>query len=93
MIKKQLLSPIQRRVIFVLSVIIFLKQVVFHFRTFRVGDGKSSKDLLVDDTREIGNGPFELIIGRSFKLKIWEELVRGMLISEIAQFTCQPEVS
>jgi len=76
-----------------IKLLLILIKVVFHFRTFRVGDGKSSKDLLVDDTRQIGNGPFELIIGRSFKLKIWEELVRGMLVNEIARFTCEPEVS
>ena len=63
---------------------------MFHFRTFRVGvDGEE----LLDDTREIGNGPFELIIGRSFKLKIWEELIRGMLLNEVAKFICEPEVS
>ena len=66
--------------------------MVFHFRTFRVGaDGESTA--LLDDTREIGNGPFELIIGRSFKLKIWEELIRGMSLNEISKFTCEPEVS
>lgn len=65
---------------------------MFHFRTYRVGeDGHSTE--LVDDTREMGNGPFELIIGRSFKLRIWEELIRGMLVNEVARFTCEPEVS
>lgn len=66
-------------------------KVVFHFRTFRVGGDGKIGDLL-DDTRHIGNGPFELIIGRSFKLKIWEELVRGMLVNEVARFTCEPQV-
>ena len=69
-----------------------INQAVFHFRTFRLGaDGESTE--LLDDTREIGNGPFELIIGRSFKLKIWEELIRGMWLNEVAKFTCEPEVS
>ena len=66
--------------------------MIFHFRTYRVGGDGANTELL-DDTREIGNGPFELIIGRSFKLKIWEELIRGMLLNEVAKFTCEPEVS
>jgi len=46
-------------------------------------------DSVIDDSRTMGNGPFELLIGREFKLKIWEDMVRTMRVKEMARFTCQ----
>ena len=36
--------------------------------------------------------PFELYIGREFKLAIWEELVKTMKVGEISRFSCPYEV-
>lgn len=44
--------------------------------------------MIIDDSRRMGNGPFELLIGREFKLDIWEEMVRTMRLKEVARFTC-----
>ena len=48
--------------------------------------------LVIDDSRTIGNGPFELLVGREFKLKIWEDMVRTMRVKEVARFTCPFQV-
>ncbi len=40
----------------------------------------------------MGNGPFELLIGREFKLDVWEKMVRTMRLKEIARFTCAFQV-
>lgn len=43
---------------------------------------------VIDDSRTMGNGPFELLIGREFKLDIWDEMVRTMRLNEVARFIC-----
>lgn len=48
---------------------------------------------MIDDTRVMGNGPFELLIGREFKLDIWDEMVRSMKVEEVARFVCPFAVS
>lgn len=50
------------------------------------------KGHVIDDTRDLGSGPFELLIGREFKLDIWEKLVREMLVGEVARFSCPYKV-
>ena len=47
---------------------------------------------MIDDTRTMGCGPFELLIGRKFKMDVWEDLVKEMLIGEVARFTCPYKV-
>ena len=47
---------------------------------------------LLHDTRTLHNGPFELLFGREFKLSVWEEWVKGMLL-EVARFTCPFKVN
>ena len=44
--------------------------------------------MIIDDSRRMGNGPFELLIGREFKLDIWEEMVKTMRLKEVSRFTC-----
>ena len=40
----------------------------------------------------MATGPFELLIGREFKLSVWEEMVKTMRVGEIARFICPFEV-
>jgi hypothetical protein len=54
---------------------------------------KPGSDEVIDDTRVMGNGPFELLIGREFKLDIWDEMVRTMEVGEVARFVCPFTVS
>ena len=43
---------------------------------------------LLDDSRKMGNGkPLELIIGKKFKLEVWETMLQKMSLNEVAQFT------
>lgn len=73
---------------------------MFHFRAIKLnpdgslpGAGEEEiKNHVIDDTRTLGCGPFELLIGREFKMDVWEKLVREMLIGEIARFTCPYKV-
>lgn len=37
--------------------------------------------------------PMELILGKKFKLPVWEEVVTSMREGEIAEFTCDVKVS
>ena len=77
-------------------------QAVFHFRTIQPPSAHNLADLssdtlpegskVIDDSRIMGTGPFELLIGREFKLSVWEELVRSMRVGEVARFLCPFEV-
>ncbi|XP_023686500.1 AH receptor-interacting protein [Paramormyrops kingsleyae] len=59
-------------------------KVVFHYRT-SLCDGK-----LLDDSRMMAgcSKPMELILGKKFKLPVWETVVTTMREEEIAEFTC-----
>ena len=48
---------------------------------------------LLDDTRAMGVDPMELLIGREFRLPIWEAMIKTMKVGEIARFSCPYEVS
>lgn len=47
---------------------------------------------MLDDSRVRGK-PMELIIGKKFKLPVWETIVCTMREGEIAQFCCDVKVS
>lgn len=63
--------------------------MVFHYRT-SLCDGT-----VLDDSRTMGghSKPMELILGKKFKLAVWERVVITMKQSEIAEFTCDTKVS
>ncbi|RLV98467.1 hypothetical protein DV515_00010817 [Chloebia gouldiae] len=42
---------------------------------------------VIDDSREAGM-PMEIIVGKMFKLEIWETLLSSMRIGEVAEFWC-----
>lgn len=46
---------------------------------------------MLDDSRVRGK-PMELIIGKKFKLPVWETIVSTMREGEIAQFHCDVKV-
>ncbi|XP_008315319.1 AH receptor-interacting protein [Cynoglossus semilaevis] len=59
-------------------------KVIFHYRT-SLCDGT-----VLDDSRTMGGRckPMELILGKKFKLAVWERVVITMRRGEIAEFTC-----
>ena len=68
-------------------------QAFFHFRTLVLreeggGGGSEGERGVLDDSRSLGTGPFELLVGRKFKLEVWEDLVKSMRIGEVAEFRC-----
>uniref|UniRef100_W8B8P9 AH receptor-interacting protein n=1 Tax=Ceratitis capitata TaxID=7213 RepID=W8B8P9_CERCA len=56
-------------------------RVKFSFQTRKVDDGT-----LLDDSREMGQ-PMELVLGKKFKLEVWEVIVQKMALNEVAKFT------
>ncbi len=70
-------------------VLLCVNQVVFHYRT-SLCDGT-----VLDDSRTMGGRckPMELILGKKFKLAVWERVVITMRQGEISEFTCDTQVS
>uniref|UniRef100_A0A2M4BUI3 peptidylprolyl isomerase n=1 Tax=Anopheles marajoara TaxID=58244 RepID=A0A2M4BUI3_9DIPT len=56
-------------------------KVTFHFQT-RKCDGT-----LIDDSRT-RQKPMELVLGKKFKLELWEAIVQQMAVGEVARFRC-----
>lgn len=61
-------------------------KVKFHFETKR-GDNQK----VIDDSRKI-NKPMELVLGKKFKLEVWEVIVQKMSLNEVARFTVDKSV-
>ena len=78
---------ISYRVIVALNSFFVKLQATFHFKTFKNDEDKTE----IDSSRDLGQ-PFELLIGRKFKLEVWEELVKTMRVNEVARFTCDKSV-
>ncbi|XP_031552452.1 AH receptor-interacting protein-like [Actinia tenebrosa] len=63
-------------------------KATFHFKVYK----KTTKGRkLLDCSKTLGQ-PFELLIGKKFKLEIWEEMIKTMRINEVARFTCDKEI-
>lgn len=64
------------------------QQVIFHYRS-SLCDGT-----VLDDSRTMGgrNKPMELILGKKFKLAVWERVIATMREGEVADFTCDVKV-
>ncbi|KAL1450846.1 hypothetical protein WDU94_003161 [Cyamophila willieti] len=57
-------------------------KVHFHFVT-QLCDSNT----VLDDSRKLGK-PMQLVLGKKFKLEVWETLVKHMSVGEIAKFVC-----
>ncbi|XP_015783502.1 AH receptor-interacting protein [Tetranychus urticae] len=60
-------------------------KAIFHFQTIKIVNGEEK---IIDDSRKLGK-PMELLIGKKFKLEIWETLIKTMRIGEVARFHCK----
>ncbi|XP_072280609.1 AH receptor-interacting protein [Pyxicephalus adspersus] len=58
-------------------------KATFHYKTLLCDD----KRTMVDDTSN-RDKPMELIIGKKFKLPVWETIIRTMKEGEVAEFLC-----
>ena len=45
----------------------------------------------IDSSHKLGQ-PFELLIGKKFKLAVWEKLVKTMKVGEISEFVVHNSV-
>lgn len=56
-------------------------RVEFHYRTVK-GDGSET---VIDDSKKNGK-PMQLVLGKKFKLEVWEVIVQKMALNEVAKF-------
>ena len=70
-----------------LKMAFFLIQATFHFKTFKADEEKTQ----IDCSRDLGQ-PFELLVGKKFKLEVWEELIKTMREKEVSRFSCHKSV-
>lgn len=61
-------------------------KATFHFKTIQNAHDIKTR-VVLDDSRTFGK-PFELLMGKSFKLDCWEDCVKTMLVGEVAVFSC-----
>lgn len=59
-------------------------KVLFHFRTEKC----DSEGTVIDDTRKMGR-PMEFILGKKFKLEVWESCVATMNLGEVSEYTVE----
>ncbi|XP_017882338.1 AH receptor-interacting protein [Ceratina calcarata] len=56
-------------------------KVVFHFKTTKCDPERT----VIDDSKTMCN-PMELVLGKQFKLEVWEVIVQKMALNEVARF-------
>lgn len=60
---------------------------MFHFQTRKCDTDKT----VIDDSRTMEN-PMELVLGKKFKLEVWEAIVQKMALNEVARFKVDKSV-
>lgn len=81
--------------LFGLTIHLNLMQVKFHFTAQLVSkdaSGEIDYGEVIDDSHKFTQ-PMELLIGKQFKLEVWESVVQTMAISEVAEFYVDKSVS
>ncbi|KAK9393530.1 aryl-hydrocarbon-interacting protein-like 1 [Crotalus adamanteus] len=58
-------------------------KITFHFQTLK----DDFERTVIDDSRSSGV-PMEIIVGKMFKIEVWETLLTSMRINEVAEFWC-----
>ncbi|XP_063169829.1 aryl-hydrocarbon-interacting protein-like 1 [Candoia aspera] len=58
-------------------------KIIFHFQTLK----DDFERTVIDDSRNTGV-PMEIIVGKMFKIEVWETLLTSMRINEVAEFWC-----
>nr|CAI5859103.1 unnamed protein product [Callosobruchus analis] len=64
-------------------------KIHFHFQTKLC----NSEQTVIDDSRRMGSGePLYLVLGKKFKLEVWEAILQKMALNEVASFTVDKSV-
>ncbi|KAK6190226.1 hypothetical protein SNE40_002145 [Patella caerulea] len=59
-------------------------KLYFHYKTTKCDEDRT----VIDDSRK-HDKPMELILGKKFKLEIWETCLKTMMKKEVAEFICE----
>ena len=63
---------------------------MFHYKTTKCDEAET----VLEDSRVLGKKkPMELLIGKQFKLEVWEKSLKTMRRNEVAEFTIDKSVS
>lgn len=79
--------PIKKKVLHTGNKVVDFKpgcRVAFHFVTKLANE----EGTVIDDSRQLGR-PMELVLGKKFKLEVWETIVQLMSLNEVASFTVE----
>ena len=68
-----------------MSVIFF--QLYFHYKTTKCDEERT----VIDDSHKYDK-PMEIILGKKFKLEVWELCLKTMLPTEVAEFLVDIQV-
>lgn len=66
----------------------------FHFSTKIINkgiDGKVEEGDVIDDSHNYEQ-PIEILIGKQFKLEVWETVIQSMAINEVAEYQVDKNV-
>ena len=69
-------------------------QVKFHFSTKTINkgpDGQVEEGDVIDDSHNYDQ-PVEILIGKQFKLEVWETVIQSMSINEVAEYQVDKNV-
>lgn len=62
--------------------------MTFHFQTKLI----NKDEQIIDDSRKYKK-PMQLVLGRKFKLPVWETLIQAMALNEVSEFVVDKSVS
>lgn len=63
-------------------------QIFFHFQTKLCDKART----IIDDSKKLRKEPMQLVLGKKFKLEVWEAILQKMALGEVAQFTVDKSV-
>jgi AH receptor-interacting protein len=65
------------------------EKVHYHYKTVN-----PETNVTIDDSKVLGpDKPMELIIGKKFKLEVWENCLQTMWLNEVSKFKVKKEAS
>ena len=64
--------------------------MTFHFKTVKLNPNCDEE--VIDDSKRSGK-PMELIIGKQFKLILWEEWIKNMRLNEVSELVVDKHLS
>lgn len=79
------------QIIYILKACFSVPQLTFHFKTVAMEGEKEGET--IDDSRRMHADPMCIVIGKQFKLEIWEKMLQNMTQGQVAEFIVPKQVS